>query len=570
MIHKVTFQPGKVGPRLVRVTQEIIPVICIKDPDGIFHLPEIRTNCYIYSSKITFFNLNTYTMLLHQEFVRNAKRYSKKFAIKDKTTKTDVTYGRALIGALILARKFGIYDKGYIGIMIPTSAGCALASVAALMSDRIPVMINYSTGAESNARYAQKKCNFKTIIASRALLEKINCPVIDGMVMIEDIMKSVTTGDKLKAALRSKLPVGMILNSLHKGHEDDNVVILFTSGSEKDPKAVQLTHRNIASNIRDFSEYVGIYSSDILMANLVFFHIFGLTVNLWLPLVKGMTMVAYANPTEFQTISNIAREEKPTLMVGTPSFFWGYLQKSEPGDFSSLRIMVAGADKCPDALREGWLKKHNVILLEGYGATETSPVVSVNSHEFNRPGSIGRVIPNVRVRIEQLETGKECKPGEVGKILVKGDLVMKGYLGDPEQTAASIVDGWYNTGDMGYLDKDGYLWHSGRFKRFVKIGGEMVSLVKVENVMEKHLPEGVSCCVVEIPDEVKGATIVAAITKEINKVGLLRRMGEELPNIALPRQFFVIEDLPMMGTGKIDFRTVTELVNDLVNNPDAN
>jgi acyl-[acyl-carrier-protein]-phospholipid O-acyltransferase/long-chain-fatty-acid--[acyl-carrier-protein] ligase len=158
----------------------------------------------------------------------------------------------------------------------------------------------------------------------------------------------------------------------------------------------------------------------------------------------------------------------------------------------------------------------------------------------------------------------------VGKILVKGDLVMKGYLNAPEQTAEVLADGWYNTGDMGFLDKDGYLWHSGRFKRFVKIGGEMVSLVKVENVMEQHLPEGVKCCVVEIPDEVKGATIVAAVTSEINKVGLLRRMSQELPNIALPRQFFVIEDLPMMGTGKIDFRSVTELVNDMVDNPDAN
>ncbi len=509
-------------------------------------------------------------MLLHQQFVKMAKKHSKKLAIKDKTTKSEVPYGRALIGALILAKKFNKYDKGYIGIMIPTSAGCALATVGTLMSGRVPVMINYSTGAENNAKYAQEKCGFNTIITSKALLEKINCPVVDGMEFIEDIMKSVSTGDKLKAALKTKLPVAMILNRIHKGSEDDNVAILFTSGSEKDPKVVQLTHRNIASNIQNFCDYVGITDSDIILANLVFFHIFGLTVNLWVTFVKGMTMVTYANPTEFQTISNIAREEKPTIMVGTPSFFWGYLQKSEPGDFKSLRLMVAGADKCPDALREGYLKKHGVTLLEGYGATETSPVVSVNSLEYNRPGSIGKVIPNVSVRIEHLETGEKCLPGEVGKIMVKGDLIMKGYLGEPELTAESIVDGWYNTGDMGYLDEEKYLWHAGRFKRFVKIGGEMVSLVKVENVMEQFLPEGVSCCIVEIPDEVKGANIVAAVTKEIDKATLLKKMGEVLPNISLPRYFYVIEELPMMGTGKIDFRSVTELVNDMVDNPDAN
>jgi acyl-[acyl-carrier-protein]-phospholipid O-acyltransferase/long-chain-fatty-acid--[acyl-carrier-protein] ligase len=493
-----------------------------------------------------------------------AKKHAKKLAIKDKTTKSDVTYNRALIGALILAKKFQKYEKGYIGIMIPTSAGCALATVGALMSGRVPVMINYSTGAENNARYAQDKCSFKTIITSRALLEKIECPIIDGMVLIEDIMKGVSTGDKLKAALRTKLPTGMILNSIHGGHEDDNAAILFTSGSEKEPKVVQLTHKNLASNIENVCEHEGLTGDDILLANLVFFHIFGLTVNLWIALVKGMTMVSYANPTEFATICKIAREEKPTLMVGTPSFFWGYLQKSEPGDFASVRIMVAGADKCPDALREGYLKKHGVTLLEGYGATETSPVVSANTPEENRAGSIGKVIPNVQVKIEHLETGKECKAGEVGKILVKGDLVMKGYLGQPELTAEAIQDGWYNTGDMGFLDEDGYLWHSGRFKRFVKIGGEMVSLVKVENVMEKHLPEGVSCCIVEIPDEVKGSTIVAAVTKDINKVAILRKMGKELPNISLPRQFFVIKELPMMGTGKIDFRTVSTLVNEMV------
>ena len=505
-------------------------------------------------------------MLLHQQFVRVAKKNAGKMAVIDKTTGNNATYSRALIGALILSRKFNKYDKGFIGIMIPTSAGCAQASVGALMSGRIPVMINYSTGAEANAKYAQKKCKFKTIITSKALLEKINCPLVDGMVLIEDIMKSVTTGDKLKAALMTKLPVGMILNSIHKGDENDTAAMLFTSGSEKDAKAVPLSHRNLVSNIENFSNYVGITGEDIILANLVFYHIFGLTVNLWVAFYHGMTMIAYSNPLDFQKISTIAREEKPTLMVGTPSFFWGYLNKSEPGDFKSLRLMVAGADKCPDALREGYMKKHGVTLLEGYGATETSPVISVNSHEFNRPGSTGKVIPGVEVRIENLETGETCKTGETGKIMVKGDLVMKGYFEDPELTAEVLSsDGWYNTGDMGYLDADGYLWHAGRFKRFAKVGGEMISLVKVENTMEKYLPEGVSCCIVEIPDIKKGSYIVAAVSAEVNKTEVLRKMMDELTSLALPRQFVVIKDLPMMATGKIDFRTTTKMVQEIMN-----
>ncbi len=494
-----------------------------------------------------------------------AKKQADKLAIIDKTTGRNVTYSRALIGALILSSKFEKYEKGFIGIMIPTSAGCALATAGALMSGRVPVMINYSTGAEINAKYAQNKCKFRTIITSKALLEKINCPIIDGMVLIEDIMAGVTTGDKLKAALKTKLPLKMLLNMVHKGDVDDKAVILFTSGSEKDPKAVPLTHRNIASNIENFGAYVSLSESDILLANLVFFHVFGLTVNLWVAFYYGMTMVTYANPLDFQTISKIARDEKPTIMVGTPSFFWGYLQKSDPGDFKTLRLMVAGADKCPDALRDGYMKKHGVTLLEGYGATETSPVISVNSQEFNRPGSTGKLIPNVMVRIENFETGGECPVGEVGKIMVKGDSVMRGYYDDPELTAEVLTDGWYNTGDMGFFDKDGYLWHAGRFKRFTKVGGEMVSLVKVENVLEKYLPEGVSCCVVEVSDEKKGSYIMATVSREVNKTEILRKMLKDLPIIALPRQFIVIEQLPMMSTGKIDFRTVTKMVQERLN-----
>jgi acyl-[acyl-carrier-protein]-phospholipid O-acyltransferase/long-chain-fatty-acid--[acyl-carrier-protein] ligase len=493
-----------------------------------------------------------------------AKKHAKKPAVKDKTTGKDITYSTALIGALILSSRFRKYDKGFIGIMIPTSAGCALATIGALMSGRIPVMINYSTGAEANARYAQKKCKFTTIITSKSLLEKINCPVIEGMVLLEEIMADIKTGEKLKAALMSKLPVGMILNSIQGGTEDDTAAILFTSGSEKDPKAVQLSHKNLASNIENFSNYIHIGENDILLANLVFYHIFGLTVNLWVTFYHGMTMVSYANPLDFQTISKIAREEKPTIMVGTPSFFWGYLNKSDPGDYKSLRLMVAGADKCPDSLREGFMKKHGVTLLEGYGATETSPVISVNSPEFNRPGSTGKVIPGVEVRIENFETGENCRTGEVGKIMVKGDLVMKGYYEDSALTEEVLVDGWYNTGDMGYLDEDGYLWHAGRFKRFAKVGGEMISLVKVENIMEKYLPEGVSCCIVEIPDEKKGSYIVASVSAEVHKTEILRKMMNELPSLALPREFVVIKDLPMMSTGKIDFRTTTRMVQEIM------
>ena len=498
-------------------------------------------------------------MLLHQQFLEVAKKHGSKLAIHDFSTNKLISYSRALIGALILTNVIKKMDKGFIGIMIPTSAGCILTKIAVLLSGRTPVMINYSTGAEQNAKYAQKKCDFKTIITSKALLAKIECPYVDGMVYIEDIMAGVTGLQKVRAAIKAKLPLPVLKGILHTGKEEDTAVILFTSGSEKDPKAVQLSHKNISANIDSCSESFHFQSEDIFLCTLPYFHVFGLTVNLWIPIFHGMTMLTYANPLDFAKVCTIVRENNATFMVGTPSFFWGYLRKSEKGDFSSLRIALAGADKCPDSLRDAFMEKHGIVLYEGYGATECSPVISANRPEANCPGSVGKPIPEVQVRIENYETGEECGPGEDGRILVKGDNVMKGYFNDFEQTSLHIRRGWYDTGDMGNIDEDGFLWHVGRLKRFVKIGGEMVSLVKIEDILEKFLPEESYCCVVEVPDAIKGAKIIAVVTCKLDEKDVLKQMSEHLPKIALPKQFLVMDDLPKMGSGKIDFRAITEL-----------
>lgn len=498
-------------------------------------------------------------MILHHQFVRTAKRQGDKLAIADRMLEKRVPYSKALIGSLILSKKIGKFKEGYIGIMIPTSAGSFLAVIGTLMAGKVPVMINYSTGAADNCVYAQNKIGFRTILTSRALLEKIGCRLVPGMICIEDVMDRITTADKLKAALKSKLPTSMIIRSFPPSHPNDNVVILFTSGSEKDPKAVQLTHRNITSNIADVKAIYGLTENDVIMSCLPLFHVFGYTVDCWLPMTIGMTAVTYANPLDYKRMPVLMREEKVTMIAATPVFFSGYGRESKTGDFATVRLMVAGADKTPDSLRDEYMKKHNIELLEGYGCTETSPVVSVNRPGANRPGSIGQVIPSAQVRIADIASGQELPPGSEGKILVKGACVMKGYYDDIEETTLRIRDGWYDTGDMGMMDADGYLWHRGRLKRFVKIGGEMVSLVKTESVLEELLPEGVDCCVVEVPDSLKGARIVAAVTAEVNEKEILKKMGQKLAPIALPKQFIVVPELPKLGSGKIDFRSATEL-----------
>jgi acyl-[acyl-carrier-protein]-phospholipid O-acyltransferase/long-chain-fatty-acid--[acyl-carrier-protein] ligase len=468
-----------------------------------------------------------------------------------------------LIASLILSEKLKRFEPGFIGVMMPTSAGAALTILGALFSGRVPVMINYSTGAGENCVFAKRKCDFRTILTSRVFLERIKCPVVPGMVFIEDLMAEISGLDKLRAAAISKLPVAMLKKRVAGGDEDDDLFVLFTSGSERDPKAVELTHRGISAIVDGLKEIVNLTHKDIFLCQLPYFHIFGQTANLWVPLSLGITLVTYANPLDYRTVCEIIREDRCTVMLGTPSFFAGYLGKSEEGDFESIRLMIVGADKCPDALREGFLTRHGKVLLEGYGSTETSLVISVNTPEFNRPGSVGKLFPGVQVRLENYETGADCDLGEIGKILVKGANLMKGYFDDFEQNSLSMRQGWFDTGDMGWMDEDGYLWHVGRLKRFLKIGGEMISLVKVEDVLEKVLPEGVSCCVVEVPDRVKGARIVAAVTQKLDEREILRKLSESLPNISLPRQFVVIEELPKMGSGKIDFRKVTDMVRDM-------
>jgi len=497
-------------------------------------------------------------------FVRTAKQYPKKLAIADRATGHRVTYKAALLRSLILARRFDVYDPGFLGVMIPTSAGAILTVIAAVMSGRTPVMINYSTGAAQNCRMAQRRLGFRTIITSRALLAKIKCPEVEGMVFIEDIASGIGRGAKIRGLFQSSLSAERIVRSVQRSEPDDPVVILFTSGSETDPKAVPLTHRNLLSNIEGMHGVLEYGSKDTILGNLPLFHVFGFNTGLWLPLVNGMTVVTVPNPLEFKTVCTAIREERVTMVVGTPAFLAGYLAKSEEGDFATVRLLITGADKCPDALRRGFLDRHRQVLLEGYGTTETSPVISVNAPDHNRPGSVGRVLPNIEIRMEHYETGEPCPVGQIGKILVKGDSVMKSYFDDFEATALRIRHGWYDTGDMGYMDEDGYLWHVGRLGRFLKIGGEMVSLVQVEDVLERAVPAGVFCAAVEVPDVSRGSRIVAVVTEGVDERSVLREMSGTLPNIGLPKQFVVLPELPRMSSGKTDYRALTDMVRDIL------
>ncbi|MCD8479123.1 MAG: AMP-binding protein [Candidatus Cloacimonetes bacterium] len=333
---------------------------------------------------------------LHQRFIQSAKRFPKRIAVYDKATMTDYSYSRMLIASFILKEHIGKIKGKYIGVLLPTGVGAMLTILGTLMKGKIPVMINYATGAIENCRYAREKCQFKTIITSKKLFGQAESGAdrshdLCGRHPGQSQSQRKTPGCALIQAAFFH-PEDMV----HHGDLSEISVILFTSGSEKEPKAVQLSHRNILHNVNAFPTMIELNENDVFASILPMFHVFGLTVDFWLPALIGASMVTYPNPLEYKTVSDYVREYKVTFIAATPAFFYGYLQKSRPGDFASVKIAIAGADKLPDKVYEGFQKKHGITMYEGYGTTETSPVISTTIPEITSP--VASVVPSPILR----------------------------------------------------------------------------------------------------------------------------------------------------------------------------
>jgi len=500
-------------------------------------------------------------MSLHEEIIRVAQDLKDHTAVIDSATGKNYSYKKMLISSFIFCDLINGYDDEFVGLMMPMSGGAFISLLAVLMSGKVPVMINYSTGAENNIAYARRRCGFKTVITSKKLCERLGVKEDDHMIFAEDIVASLTLFQKIKALVKAFSP----LRFAAKKDPGDIAVLLFTTGSEKEPKAVMLTHDSIMSNIEALRKLFYFGREDTFTGVLPLFHIYGLTTSFFLPLMSGSAVNTYANPLEYKFVADGIKNNGNTIITATPTFLRGYCQKSEPGDFKTLRIIMAGGDKLTRNIKDSYKSKHGVDVLEGYGTTETSPVISVNTFKNNKFGSIGQPLPDVEVKIIDIDTEQELPKGQEGKIYVKGRLVMKGYFGDMEETSLHIHNNWYDTGDIGLIDEDGYLWHKGRLKRFVKIGGEMVSLTAVENAVEKYIGEDYQCCAVEIPHITKGADIVVAVTKDVSDTEMKKNLGNELPPISIPKKFIYFDELPLMGNGKVNFRAVEDMCRNRMN-----
>ena len=387
---------------------------------------------------------------------------------------------------------------------------------------------------------------------------------MDGMVFVEDFLKGIPLVTKLRAAMAARmLPAALIARTYAtESDPDDLATVIFSSGSTGVPKGVMLTHRNILSNIDSAMQVFRLTDTDVMIGVLPFFHAFGFTATLWLPLVNGFGVAYHPNPMDAKTIGDIAAKYRGTIIISTPTFYSSYVRKIQPDQFAHLRYAIVGAEKLRPPVAAAFKDRFGIDLIEGYGCTEMAPVVAVNMPE-PRPGSVGRPIPGVTARIVDPVTGEGPLVGEEGMLLVCGPNRMRGYLDDPALTATVIHDEWYATGDIATIDADGFIRITDRLSRFSKIAGEMVPHMKVEEEIQALLDEGHTATVVSVPDESRGERLIAFYSDPgLTPAALWERLtATSLPRLWIPKREDLrpMESIPTLGSGKVDVRSLKEI-----------
>ena len=503
---------------------------------------------------------------LPARFVRLARRHWSKFAMADSTGR-ELTYGRALTAAVLLAaevRRMADSNK-MIGLLLPATVGGASANLGVSLAGRVPVNLNFTGGKEAMA-YAAAQCGIRTVITSKVFLAKAKLDAPEGAVYLEDIMASLTKGQKIFALIKARLAPTAWLTP--KGDPDSLATVIFSSGSTGVPKGIMLSHFNLATNVEAVLQIFSLDERDRIIGVLPLFHSFGFMATIWLPLFTGGGVIYHPNPTDAKVIGELIHKYKGTFLLSTPTFCGTYMRKCTREQFASLRFVVVGAEKLRESLRQEFEETFGIDLMEGYGMTEMSPVVAVNTPNFRegkevqigtKHGTVGLPIPGVAVRIVDPDTMEPLPPGQEGMLLVKGPNRMLGYLNDPERTAQIFHGDWYITGDMAKVDEDGFVAITDRFSRFSKVGGEMVPHLLVEEMISKACGDA-PCVVTGLPDERKGERLAVLYTDStITPEELWRRLAEtDLPKLWLPKleNIHHVDELPVLGTGKLDLRGV--------------
>ena len=504
--------------------------------------------------------------------VRTARRNWSHFAMADSSGR-ELTYGRMLAGALLVARwartprhqeTSGETSGEMIGVLLPSSVAGALVNVGITLAGRIPVNLNFTAGPEAIAA-ARERCAIRTVVTSRVFLAKAGIEAREGMCFVEDILGRPGKLASFRALLAARFAPARLLAPASK--PGSLATVIFSSGSTGIPKGVMLSHYNLLANIEAMAQLFWIGERDRIVGVLPFFHSFGYTVTIWLPLIAGCGVVYHPNPTDAKAIGELIAKYKATFLLSTPTFCSGYTRKCTVEQFASLRFVLVGAEKLREPIAAAFREKFGVQLLEGYGCTEMAPVVAVNAPDFqagqdtqtgNKPGTVGHPMPGVAAQVVDPATYAPLGPNQPGLLLVKGSSRMLGYLGDAQRTAEVLRDNWYVTGDIAAIDDEGFIRITDRLSRFSKIAGEMVPHLRIEDAIAVVLAAA-PCAVTSVADDRRGERLAALYVHEMDPAELWRRLAEtDLPRLWIPKRenLYRVEALPQLGTGKLDLRAL--------------
>ncbi len=497
------------------------------------------------------------------EAVTNNRYEQPKLSIIGDATFKELSYQDILIGTEVLSQQwaqiFGS-DEKHVGLLLPNVNASPVALLSLWAAGKIPALLNFSSSPATMISCCQL-ASLKTIITSRQFLERarLDLSAIEEtgikLLYLEDIRSRVTTKDKLSALLSQKLR-----RPFQSTAPDPDTVaaILFTSGSEGTPKGVALSHGNLIANIRQMLSVIDITDADRAFNAMPMFHSFGLTIGTLLPLVRGIFVFLYPSPLHYRMVPALVYDQDCTIVLGTNTFLNGYARKAHMYDFQSVRYLFAGAEKTQKATFETWAFKYGIRILEGYGATECSPCISVNTRMEAKIGSAGRLLPAIDHRLEKIPG---VEPG--GRLHVRGPNVMKGYLNPEANKEFEAQKGWYDTGDIADIDAEGYVHILGRLKRFAKVSGEMISLTAIEESLAgrfEHIGFRTEIAIVTEPDSRKGEKLIAVtnhpgVTLEAIR-DILKETGHS--NLSAPRQIEHLKTIPKLGSGKTDYRTLQQ------------
>jgi acyl-[acyl-carrier-protein]-phospholipid O-acyltransferase/long-chain-fatty-acid--[acyl-carrier-protein] ligase len=515
---------------------------------------------------------------LAEECVRGLKRRRFAKAVIEGTDHSKLSRAKLLGAAAALSRYLRReFSDERIAIVLPASKASMVANLAVTLANKVPVDLNFTMGRAANESCC-RRANLRVAISATPFMERLkDFPWPERVLKLDELMPRMKRQIIFWWIISVLVPARFLLRLLQipkqGGHAE--AVLLFTSGTTGEPKGVVVSHRNVVGNVSQFRELLDAKKNDAILGSLPFFHTFGSTVTLWYPLIEGVRIVTYPNPLEPARCAVLIDKYKLTFLLATPSFLRLYLRKAEPEQLRSLRLIIVGAEKLPLDLASHFEKCFHKKVFEGYGLTETAPVVSVNLPDpepkkageqvqpSSRLGSVGRLAPGMAAEIREPETGRKLSLYESGMLWLRGVNIFEGYLHDPKRTAEVLRDGWLKTGDIGRFDEDGFLYIEGRLSRFSKIGGEMVPHETIEqkiiDLLELSGRDERPIAIVGVQDEAKGEALLLLSAVDLDLAEVRKKLQEAgVPNLWIPKQIQRVEAIPVLASGKLDLKKCQE------------